>query len=290
MWFLQKGCGGVAGEPWAYDDEAEAISKTFINFRYRLLPYLYSAFYEATQTGMPIARSLAINYPYDDKVYDNAYQNQFLFGGSIMVVPVISTERSKKLYLPQGDWYNIYTDEKLSGQTAHVEEVPIYQLPVFIKGSSIIPLQGIVQSTKDSPSDTLQLHIYNGSEKSTFIYYEDEGDGFGYKSNIYCKKLMEFSPIAKKIIIEKQQGSFTSKFTKLQFVFHGFGNNLKTIKVNGTAVDLSETKEAVLLDGLANLAGIYDAGYYSTLKNNAVKMTQQGVVVKNTSDEILVEW
>ncbi|MBL0356422.1 MAG: DUF5110 domain-containing protein [Chitinophagaceae bacterium] len=285
-----KGCGGVAGEPWAYDDEAEAISKTFINFRYRLLPYLYSAFYEATQTGMPIARSLAINYPHDDKVYDNAYQNQFLFGGSMMVVPVTSADRNKKLYLPKGEWYNIYTDERLTGETAHVEEVPIYQLPVFIKGSSIIPLQGIVQSTKENPSDTLQLHIYNGSEKNSFIYYEDEGDGFGYKNKIYCKKQMIFSPAEKKIVIEKQQGSFASKFKKLQLVFHGFGDNMKTIKVNGTAISLSATKEAALLDGLANLAGIYDAGYYAMLKNNAVKMTQQGVVINNNSDEISVEW
>jgi alpha-glucosidase len=223
-------------------------------------------------------------------VYDNAYQNQFLFGGSMMVVPVTSTERNKKLYLPKGEWYNIYSDERLTGEAAHLEEVPIYQLPVFIKGSSIIPLQGIVQSTKENPSDTLQLHIYNGSEKNSFMYYEDEGDGFGYKSNIYCKKQMIFSPADKKMVIEKQQGSFTSKFKKLRLVFHGFGGNMKTIKVNGTAIAVFVTNEAALLDGLANLAGIYDAGYYAMLKNNSVKMTQQGVVINNTSDELSVEW
>lgn len=285
-----KGCAGVAGEPWAYDDEAEAISKTFINFRYRLLPYLYSAFYEATQTGMPIARSLCINYPHDDKVYDNIYQNQFLFGGSMMVVPVASATKTKKMYLPKGDWYDIYTDEKISGPKEWKEEVPAYQLPVYIKASAIIPLQSIVQSTKDKPSDTLELHIYNGNEESSFIYYEDEGDGFGYKNNIYCKKQIIFYAKERKAVVKKQEGSFVSKFKKLKLIFHGFDINMTTIKINEVVAAVSKTNEAVLLNSLSNLADTYDAAYYSMLKNAVKKNVQQHLVINNTTEEIGIKW
>jgi alpha-glucosidase len=66
-----KGFFTPANEPWSYGEEIEAIAKTFIEFRYRMMPYVYAAFYEASQTGMPIARSLCINYPFDDKVFDN---------------------------------------------------------------------------------------------------------------------------------------------------------------------------------------------------------------------------
>lgn len=285
-----KGCGGPAGEPWAYGDEAEAVSKTFINFRYRLMPYLYAAFYEASQTGMPIARSLCINYPFDDKVYDNNYQYQFLFGDAMMVVPVTSQERTKKMYLPQGEWYNICTDEKLAGAKEFSEEVPSYQLPVYIKASSIIPLQSIVQSTKDKPSDTLQLHIYNGTEQNRFTYYEDEGDGFGYKNSVYCKRQIIFSPKEKKLMIEKQDGSYASKFTKLLLVFHGFEGNFKTVRINGTEAELSTSKNAILLDALSDLSDVYDAEYYAMLKNNLSKAIQKGIVINNGKSELSVEW
>jgi alpha-glucosidase len=254
------------------------------------MPYLYAAFYEASQTGMPVARSLCINYPFDEKVYDNNYQYQFLFGSSMMVVPVTSQEKTKKLYLPKGDWYNIYTDETITGAKELTADVPLYQLPVYAKASSIIPLQSIVQSTKEKPSDTLQLHIYNGTEQNSFTYYEDEGDGFGYKNNIYCKRQIIFSPNNKKVTIEKQEGSLVSKFTKLLLVFHGFGENRKTIKINGTEVLLSTTKDAVLLDALSNLSDAYDAGYYAMLKSNLSKSMQQGVVINNDRNELLIEW
>ena len=72
----------VAGEPWAYGEEVEAISKSYIGFRYRLMPYIYSKFYEASTTGMPVARSLCVNDPFDARVYGNSYQYEFLFGDS----------------------------------------------------------------------------------------------------------------------------------------------------------------------------------------------------------------
>lgn len=285
-----KGCGGVAGEPWAYDDEAEAISKTFINFRYRLLPYMYAAFYEASQTGMPVARSLSINYPHDDKVYNSSYQHQFLFGGSLMVVPAMSTERSKKLYLPKGQWYNIYTDEKAEGENEITEDAPLYQLPLYLKGSSIVPVQGIVQSTKDKPSDTLELHIFNGTEESSFVYYEDDGDGFGYKNNIYCKKEMLFSGTQKSLRIQKQEGKFVSKFKKLKLIFHGFDANLSSIKIGNANAAVLKTNEAVLLDALSDLGEVYDAGYYFMLKNAVKKNVQHYVVTDNSVNEMVISW
>jgi alpha-glucosidase len=124
---------GTANEPWAYGEEAEAISKTYIGFRYRLMPYMYSAFYEASQTGLPIQRSLSIDYPFDANIYNNIYQYQFLFGNDLLVATLTSKETSKKIYLPAGDWYNIYTDEKMTGPKEFTQEAPTSQLPVYIK-------------------------------------------------------------------------------------------------------------------------------------------------------------
>lgn len=284
-----KGCGGPAGEPWAYGDEAEAISKAFIEYRYRLLPYVYAAFYEATQTGMPIARSLAINYPHDDKVYDNTYQYQFLFGNDIMVTPVTSTETTKKVYLPKGDWYNIYTDEKLNGEKELQEDVPAYQLPVYVKASAVIPMQSVVQSSKDLPTDTLYLHLYNGKEKNTFIYYEDQGDGTDYKNGGFCKRVFSFDPVVKEFQLSKQEGNFKSIFRKIKLVLHGFDENLSSISINNKVQQLYQQNEKVL-DGLQYLSDIYDAGYYQSLRAAEKIMVQKTVTIDNDSNSIDIKW
>ena len=285
-----KGCGGPAGEPWAYGDEVEAISKTFIEFRYRLMPYIYAAFNEASTTGMPVARSLCIHYPHDDKVYDNGYQYQFLFGDALMVVPVTSTETIKKMYLPKGDWYNLYTDEKLQGAKEWAEEVPVYQVPVFVKASSIIPMQHTVQSAKELPGDTLWLHVYNGKEKSSFTYYEDQGDGFEYRQGDYCKRVITFDPAKKQLLIEKQQGSFNSRFKKVQVVFHGMDSMMSLVRINGSGeASLAQGNEPIL-DALKYLGDVYDPAYCQSLKNAAEPAGQKIVSIDNAPAEIVVQW
>lgn len=281
---------GAANEPWAYGEEAEAISKTFISFRYRLLPYLYSGFYEAAQTGLPIQRSLCIDYPFDDKVYDKLYQYQFLFGNDMLVVPLTSNEKSKKIYLPGGNWYNLYSDEKISGAKEFVQDIPNYQLPVFIKASAIMPTQSLTQSTKEIPSDTLYLHIYNGNQKNNFMYYEDAGNGFGYKGNEYCKRIIEFDPLNKKIILSKQEGIFNSKFKNIQFILHGFGEELKTVQLNNAnSIEVNDCN-CKLLNELENLDDIYDSNSYQQLLNASAGIKQKQVTVKNSPGEMIIGW
>ena len=102
----------AANEPWAYGEEAEAISKAYIGFRYALMPYLYSIFYEAAESGMPVSRSLAIDYSFDANAYKPDFQYEFLFGPGILVNPMTSKEQAKSTYLPVGKWYDLFTDER----------------------------------------------------------------------------------------------------------------------------------------------------------------------------------
>jgi alpha-glucosidase len=285
-----KGFFTPANEPWSYGEEIEAIAKTFIEFRYRMMPYVYAAFYEASQTGMPIARSLCINYPFDDKVFDNVYQYQFLFGDAMMVVPVTTTENNKKIYLPKGDWYNIYSDEKIAGEKAWAEDVPAYQIPVFIKASSIIPMQSIVQSAKEKPSDTLWLHVYNGKEKNSFVYYEDRGDGMAYTKGDYCKRVITFDPVQKQLLLQTQEGTYQSDFKKLQLVFHGFENAITEVTVNNGNIQTVQEGRGKILDGLQYMADLYDPSFYAALKNAEQVSSQKTITIDNSAKAIMVQW
>ncbi|RKR80243.1 alpha-glucosidase [Mucilaginibacter gracilis] len=218
-------------EPWRWGAKNEAIIKKDIELRYRLLPYIYSGFYQASQTGMPLSRTLAIDYPFDDNIYHPKYQNQFLFGNSMLVCPVISTEKTADVYLPQGEWYRLSSGMKFTGKQVANVPAPLTDLPVFIKASAIIPMQTTIQSTAEKGDGTLQLHIWNGTEANEFIYYEDDGLTYNYQQGQYYKRQIRFYPAKKQIVLDIPEGTFKSKFTQFNLVLHGF-DKVNSLTIN----------------------------------------------------------
>ena len=239
------GVNTKSSEPWAFGEEVTEISRNYISLRYKLLPYLYSSFYEATQNGMPVVRSLAIENTFDANVYNTAFQNQFYFGPSMMVIPVESGKDFTKIYFPKGSWYNLYTDNKDEGGKEKLLELTMQQLPVYVKESSIIPMQTLVQSTSIAPSDTLLLHLYKGAVPNTYTYYEDDGKSFDYEKGAFYKRNIFYNPVENKLIFEKAEGQSASKFNSIALVLHGF-DNLQNIKVNDATMALQQTVTSML--------------------------------------------
>jgi alpha-glucosidase len=165
---------GRRAPSFTYGEEAEAISKAYISFRYALMPYLYSVFHEASETGMPVNRSLAIDHSFDARVYEPEFQNQFLFGPGLLVSPMTSREQVKSTYLPAGQWYDLFTDERHEGGRVVRAEYADHRIPIFARASAIIPMQGKVQSTRDDPGPVLTVHVFNGSERNEFVYYDKQ--------------------------------------------------------------------------------------------------------------------
>ncbi|WP_236652857.1 glycoside hydrolase family 31 protein [Chitinophaga vietnamensis] len=239
------GVNTKSAEPWAFGEEALEITRNYINLRYRLLPYLYSHMYAASRTGVPVMRTLALDNTFDPQVYDTRYQNQYCFGDAFMVAPFESTRDFGKIYFPEGKWYNLYTDAVINGHQEVTAELGIKTLPVFVKAGSIIPMQPLVQSTTEKPADTLSLHIYKGDHANTFVYYEDDGESFDYENGNYYKRSITYDPAAKKITLDKVEGSYNSRFRHIKILLHGFDDQQR-ISVNGSAQTLQQTSHAFL--------------------------------------------
>lgn len=239
------GINTKSAEPWAFGEEVLEISRNYINLRYRLLPYLYSNFYDATQTGLPIMRTLALGYTHDPKVYDNRFQNQFCFGPSFLIAPFESKQDYAPVYLPEGQWYDLYTDSLEQGNREKMLTLSIQQLPVFIKESSIIPMQTLIQNTTEKPSDTLFLHVYKGNVKHEFTYYEDDGETYAYEKGAFYKRRMTYDPAARSITLEKPAGQSSSRFSTISLILHGFGHQHE-IRVNGKGASLQRDKVAFI--------------------------------------------
>jgi alpha-glucosidase len=226
---VHKAYNQMASEPWTYGEDVETIARNYITLRYKLLPYLYSAFYEAHETGMPVNRSLIINHTHHPKCWQTDFQNQYFFGPSLLVAPVESTQKFARVWLPAGTWYDFFTGRQYEGDQEVIVESPLEKLPVFAVGGAIIPMQTAVQSTSEKPSDTLFVHIYYGGEKNTFILYQDDGITYDFENGIYSVTEIIFDPKNRQIIIGTPEGDFNSAFTRIRLILHGFGDGNWTV-------------------------------------------------------------
>jgi len=218
-------------EPWSYGEEVEQICRNYIKFRYQLLPYIYSLFYEASKTGMPVQRSLAIDYTHDSRVYNGLYQNQYLFGPSILVAPAESNKELVKVLLPRGTWYDLYTGKLLEGDREIIVESPIHRLPVFIKAGSILPMQQVTEHT-GIPQKVWILHIYCGNESSEFQYFTDDGSTFDYQQGKSIQRVLHYVADENKVVVTAEEGQFQTQFELIKIAFHGLPATEVTVDGN----------------------------------------------------------
>ena len=171
-------CAGTrAQEPWSFGEEVEGIAREAINWRYRLLPYLYTLAFEAHEQGTPLFRPLVFDFPDDETA--RYVGDQALIGPNLMIAPVTRPGmRQRAVYLPEGEWFDFWTGEPVSsGYT--IADAPLEKIPVFVRGGAVLPLGNVRQSTAE-PLSELTLRVYPAGE-SSFTLVEDSGDGFGFE-------------------------------------------------------------------------------------------------------------
>jgi alpha-glucosidase len=221
-------------EPWSFGERVEDIARNYLNLRYMMLPYIYSSFYQAHQNGIPIWRSLAIEYPFDSKIYDGRYQHQFTIGKGLMIAPVNSTQEFTKVYFPGSQpWYDFYTDATYAPSTEDHVDAPLEKLPVFVQGGSIIPMQSIIQHTGQKSSDTLFVHVYSAKNGiSNQVLYHDDGLTYSYENGNFTSMNIRYDAQKNTLTFDEVKGSFRPHFTTIAILMHGFPE-LSSANVNG---------------------------------------------------------
>lgn len=233
-----------ASEPWAFGEEVEQISKNYIRLRYKLLPLIYTAFYKSYQSGLPLCKSLAIDYSFDDKVFHGAFENQYLFCEHLLIAAVESYKEITKIYLPEGSWYHFFTGEKLDGNRELLWECPIEYLPVFVKGGAILTMQSVKNHTEDIKDGQINIHIYKGMGLSEQLIYEDDGKSIAYQQATFSKTLIRMDFSANKLNIEKIATNYESEYHTANFFFHGM--QLHEASLDGKRIEIYRKNVAFL--------------------------------------------
>jgi len=178
-------------EPWNYGEDALKIFTAYDKLRYRLIPYIYSGFYQMYLTGAPLMQALVLQYPNDPNTY--AIDDQYFFGRDLLVCPVtVKGAKTRTLYLPKGDWYDYWTGEKIEGGRYINVVTPLETMPVFAKAGAIIPMQPDMSHEGEKPLDPLTLDIYPSSV-STFSLYEDDGLTLEYQQGKYAVTKIDYT-------------------------------------------------------------------------------------------------
>lgn len=168
--------GSADQEPWAFGEQVLNSCRTSIERRYKLMPYIYTLFREASVDGMPVMRPVFMADAKDLSL--RAEDKAFLLGGDLMIVPAWA----EKVAMPKGDWQPITLENKPDD----------YQAKLYQRPGSVIPVANLAQSTDELRTDSLTLFVcLDGAMKADGSLYEDEGDGFSYRDGNYRMTRME---------------------------------------------------------------------------------------------------
>jgi alpha-glucosidase/alpha-D-xyloside xylohydrolase len=188
-----------------HNEQVEPICRKYLELRYRLLPYLYSAVHECAASGMPIMRALWLHYP-DDPVAV-ARGDEYLWGQSLLVAPVVEQgATSRSVYLPRGDWFDFWTGERIEGGREINRKVDLETMPLYVRAGTILPLGPVKQFTEEKVDQPLSISIYPGANTS-FLLYEDDGISFNYRKGEWMGMQLDWNDSRRILTINLAAGS-----------------------------------------------------------------------------------
>ncbi|HTR82221.1 MAG TPA: TIM-barrel domain-containing protein [Bacteroidota bacterium] len=165
---------GMGQSRWPLDRgvEAQREAKIYSDLRYELMPYTYTYAKEASSTGMPVARAMILEHQHEALAWK--YDLEYMWGDELLVAPDCYEENSVPLWLPEGTWYDFWTDSVWSGNRQCVFSSPEGRMPLFVKSGSIIPMAFPALGTALIRKDSMVVRVYVGANGS-YTLSEDDG-------------------------------------------------------------------------------------------------------------------
>jgi alpha-glucosidase len=165
---------------WSWGEVVEDLVREAIRLRYRLLPYIYSCFVEASTTGAPVQRPLLFAHQHDPVARD--LDDQYLFGPDLLVAPVLTAgATARQVYLPRGTWYDWHTDEVIAGPAYVRADVTMDCIPLYARGGAVIPMwPEAPPSTAGFHPESIELHVFVPTDDGTYVSTLQEDDGITF--------------------------------------------------------------------------------------------------------------
>ncbi len=223
-------------EPWVFGQEYTDLFRRFVELRYELLPYIYTAFAQYHFEGTPMMRPIVF---YDQSDMETiSRDHEFLMGDHLLVCPVTQmNSEARFMYLPRGTWYYYFDNKKLEGQQSIKIATPIDEIPLFVKAGAIIPHYPVQQYTGESEIKEVTLKVYYGNTTETSEYYEDDHTSYAYENGDYRKSCIEFSGTVNDVTLTQSiEGTYQTKIQAYVLDCIGFPFEIKEAVVDGISI------------------------------------------------------
>jgi alpha-glucosidase len=228
--------GTADHEPWASGPNQEAIRKRYIELRYKLLPYIYTAMEETSRTGVPLMEPIFLEYPGAEDYYGE--DHEFLFGRDLFVAPVVTDKvDAEDIHLPPGDWYDFWTAD-LHSSKDHISLHPaLAETPLYVRAGAIVPMQPVVQSTNEKPDGPLELRVYMGDDCHGTLY-QDDGLTFAYQKGDFLRVnfTCEVSPREMTVTSSIEKNAYKPWWNSTQLEIYGAGAEPKEVRIGEQSI------------------------------------------------------
>ena len=229
-------------EVWNIAPEGHPAYESIVwyhQFRYRLMPYLYSMAGWVHLHDYTMMRALVMDFNGDPNVYD--IKDQWMFGPSLMACPVSTYKaRNRSIYFPeQSDWYDLYTGQHIKGGQQLVVDAPYKRIPVYVPEGSIIPFGPAIEWSDQHPAELINLYVYAGKD-AQFQLYEDEGTNYNYEKGQYSTIDIRYDDATRTLTFDSRKGNFKGMLKERRF------NIVLITKEQARPLDLDDTKGSML--------------------------------------------
>ncbi len=198
--FLRNHCimNARSQEPWAFSPDVENHIRNLLNWRYKLMPYINSLFWEHSRTGAPVMRPLFWHYGDDQTVLD--IDDQFMLGRDIMVAPIVEEgKRSRVVYFPRGRWLSL--EESDQGRATSIEQAiegpawvqvkaPLGRVHAFVREGSILPLASSAQNADEVMRADITFKVFGC--KAHGVFFEEDGVSVAFEKGGFNEWGLEF--------------------------------------------------------------------------------------------------
>jgi alpha-glucosidase len=206
-------------EPWLFGAAIEARARKAIERRYRLLPYLYTAFEEASRSGVPVMRPLWLEYPNDVATY--AIDNAYLLGPDLLVAPKLVAGAARyRVTLPDADWFDTQTLALVHAGAHELEAPPGDSVRLFARAGAIIPEAPVLQNTQETPQGPLTLTVWPGASCSGSLYLDD-GESFAFQAGKFRRFQFSCDKTQTSLAVQSSStGDYPAWWKELRVVAH----------------------------------------------------------------------
>jgi alpha-glucosidase/alpha-D-xyloside xylohydrolase len=219
-----------------HNEQVEPICRKYLELRYRLLPYIYSAVRECATNGMPIMRALWLHYPDDPIAVSRS--DEYLWGRNLLVAPVVEPgATARKVYLPRGDWFDFWTSERVEGGHEISRKVDLETMPLYVRAGSILPLGPVKQHAEEIVDQPLSISIYPGGNAS-FLLYEDDGISFNYRKGEWMGLQLDWNDARRRLTMSLASGSRMLP-ARIRHIEVRFNQTTRALVFDGNPLDVS---------------------------------------------------